>query len=184
MVTKIWLGLLLVILVALTLWGVFFVKDIDSKISIFGIVTIVVAAFTSVLTVNINNRKTRDREYELHILKEKQKVFEHYYNGYFEAANQTRAGRKGLSKKGEDEMMLFKKGLMNWGSDTFIEKFLELENRVIEESESGKGDAKRMINNGNMIFLEIRKELGFKDSGDLNIMSIILTPEARNEIGL
>ena len=71
---NIWLFILILILVSLSIWGIFYIKNIDSKIAVFGIVAIIVAAFTSVMTVNINNKKTREREYELHILKEKQKV--------------------------------------------------------------------------------------------------------------
>ena len=71
---------LFLLLTGLLVWGIFYVDDLQSKISILGIVAIIVAAFTSVLTVGINNAKVKEREYELHILKEKQKVFEHFYN--------------------------------------------------------------------------------------------------------
>ena len=105
-------------------WG--YVENLQAKISILGIVAIIVTAFTSVLTVSINNKKAKEREYELHILKEKQKVFEHFYNSYFEILFNIKKGKSGLSTKAEQEMMLFKKGLMNWDSDKLIKKYSPL----------------------------------------------------------
>jgi uncharacterized membrane protein len=60
---NIWLFILILILVSLSIWGVFYIDDLESKISVLGIVAVIVAAFTSVMTVNINNKKTREREY-------------------------------------------------------------------------------------------------------------------------
>ena len=84
MLSKIWMIFLFLLLIGFLIWGIFYVENLQAKISILGIVAIIVAAFTSVLTVSINNRKAKEREYELHILEEKQKVFEHFYNSYFE----------------------------------------------------------------------------------------------------
>ena len=47
-------------------------EDVQDKISIFGITALIVTAFTSVLTISINNEKAKEREYNLHILKQKQ----------------------------------------------------------------------------------------------------------------
>ena len=59
---NIWLFILIFILVSLSVWGVFYIDDLESKISVLGIVALIVAAFTSVMTVNINNKKnTRKR---------------------------------------------------------------------------------------------------------------------------
>jgi hypothetical protein len=53
-ITIIWTIFLLIILLALSIWGVLFVEDTQSKISIFGIVGVLTAAFTSILTLTIN----------------------------------------------------------------------------------------------------------------------------------
>lgn len=169
--------ILIAILLALSIWGIFYINDLNLKISIFGIVAAIVAAFTSVLTVNINNRKTREREYQLHILKEKQKVCEYFYNAYFEMLFQIKKGKDGVSNEALKETMLFKKGLMNWGSEQLIKKFLEYESKLATNK-----DKMFLLNHGNDFLKELRKELGFKDSGKINIMSIILTADAREEL--
>ena len=158
-------------------WGVFYVDDLQSKIPILGIVAIIVAAFTSILTVSINNAKAKEREYELHILKEKQKVFEHFYNSYFEVLKGVKKGNKGLSSKTEQEIMEFKKGLMNWGSDRLIKEYLAFDAKSLESTNTS--NRLKDINN---FMKELRKELGFKDSKDTNVMSVILTGEARKEL--
>ena len=178
--TKIWLVVLVMILISLSVWGIFYVDPIDSKISILGIVALIVAAFTSVMTVNINNKKTREREYDLHILKEKQKVAEHYYNMFFEIFNNVKKNKNAVNNKALEEMALFKKGLMNWGSEDLIRKYIEYEDAINVEDRT----ARTVFVEGNTILKEIRKELGFKDSKDLNLMSILLTAEARKEMGL
>jgi len=176
---KIWLFILILILVSLSIWGIFYIENIDSKISIFGIVAIIVAAFTSIMTVNINNKKTHEREYELHILKEKQKVCEHFYNALFEIFKNIKTNKNSLTKKTIDEMSLFKKGIMNWGSEELIKKFIQYENNMnIHE-----GDAQAILNDANTFLKGIRKELGFKDSNNLKIMTVMLTAEARKELG-
>ena len=131
------------------------------------------------MTVSINNKKAKEREYELHILKEKQKVFEHFYNAYFDGLTNIKR-RSGISAKATQEMMLFKKGLMNWGSDRLIKKFIDFESKLVE-SEGGKNEFS-MLKDGDNFLKELRKELGYNDSKDINIMSIILTAESRKEL--
>jgi uncharacterized membrane protein len=172
-----WSILLLLLLGSLTIWGSFFVHEIQHKISVFGIVAVITAAFTSVITVSINHKKTKEREYELMLLKEKQKVYEHFYNVFFELLNNTKKGKSGISKKAQDEMMLFKRGLMNWGSEKLIKSYLEYESKL-DSKDSQLG----ILENGNKFLKDLRKEMGFHDSKDLNLMSIILTAEARKEL--
>ena len=178
--SKLWMIFLFLLLTGFLIWGIFYVDDLQSKIAILGIVAIIVAAFTSVLTVGINNNKAKEREYELHILKEKQKVFEHFYNSYFEMLKGVKKGNKGLSNKVEQEMMEFKKGLMNWGSDKLIKEYLAFDTRLIESE--GNSDKFNIIKDGNDFIKALRKELGFNDSNEVNVMSIILTAEARKEL--
>jgi len=68
-----WMTFLFTLLIGLLIWAIWFVSDINTKTSIFSIVVVILAAFTSVLTVSINNKKAKEREYELLIMKEKQK---------------------------------------------------------------------------------------------------------------
>lgn len=175
---NIWLFILILILVSLSIWGIFFIDKIDSKISVLGIVAVIVAAFTSVMTVNINNKKTREREYELHLLKEKQKICEHFYNAFFEIFKNVKKNRDGLTKITLEEMSLFKKGLMNWGSEELIKKYIEYE----DNNDLNKGDTHAILNNANTFLKEMRKELGFKDSKSLKLMTVLLTAEARVEL--
>ncbi|WP_028872321.1 MULTISPECIES: hypothetical protein [Flavobacteriaceae] len=176
---NIWLFILILILVSLSVWGVFYINDLESKISVLGIVAVIVAAFTSVMTVNINNKKTREREYELHILKEKQKVCEHFYNAFFEIFKNVKNNRDGLTKKATEEMALFKKGLMNWGSEDLIKKYVEYEDNL----DIHKGNTSAILNNADGFLRDMRKELGFKDSKSLKLMTLLLTAEARTELG-
>ena len=53
------------LLSGLLIWAIWFVDKPENKISVLGIVAVILAAFTSVLTVSINNRKAKEREYDL-----------------------------------------------------------------------------------------------------------------------
>lgn len=179
-ISRIWMTILFLLLFGLLFWSIFYIDNLQSKISVLGIVAVIVAAFTSVLTVSINNKKAREREYELHILKEKQKVFEHFYDSYFEMLFNVKKDKNSLSTKAEQEMLLFKKGLMNWGSDTLIQKYIDFDTKLIESQ--GNQDKFNMFKDGDNFIKDLRKELGFNDSKKVNIMSIILTAEARKEL--
>lgn len=171
------MSVLLFLLLGLSTWAIWYIDDTDDKVSIFGIVAVILAAFTSVLTVSINNRKSREREYELLILKEKQKVFEHFYNALFDAFGQTKSSNIKVRKSMVEEIMNFKRGLMNWGSERLIKNYIDYDNKLLADRE-----VFQMVKDGDHFLKEIRKEMGFNDSKDLNLMSIILTPEARQEL--
>ncbi len=134
----IWMSITGCLIVALSVWAIFFVEKIEYQIPIFGIVGIVITAITSVITVTINNKNAKDRELEIIILKEKQKVFEHYYIAYFEMLSNMKKGKFSLSNKAEAEMMEFKKGMMNWGSEQLIKNYLEYESNIqkLQKSEN------------------------------------------------
>ena len=76
-------------------------------------------------------------------------------------------------------MALFKKGLMNWGSEELITKFIEYENNIF----TNEGDSKAILSNANVFLKGMRKELGYKDSKNLELMTVLLTAEAREELG-
>ncbi len=77
-------------------------------------------------------------------------------------------------------MMEFKKGLMNWGSDKLIKEYLAFDTKLIESE--GNPDKFNILKDGNDFIKALRKELGFNDSNEVNVMSIILTAEARKEL--
>ena len=172
-----WMTFLFVLLLGLLIWAIWYIDDINTKTSIFSIVAVILAAFTSVLTVSINNKKAKEREYTLLIMKEKQKVFEHFYNAFFEGITQSKKGTSNLSKKAVDEMMNFKRGLMNWGSERLIKKYLDYENKMVQKRETFD-----LLKDGDDFLKEIRKEMGYQVSNNINLISIILTPEARLEL--
>ena len=178
---KIWMFLSCSFVCSLGYWAIFHVDKIQHKIAVFGIIGAIITAITSVITVTLNNQKTRDRELELLIVKEKQKVFEHFYNAYFELMDNVRKGKKQvLPKKVETEMMAFKRGLMNWGSEKLIKKYLEYDSKLARAAD--KPGTFDMLRDGDKFFKDLRKEMGFSDSDDVNILSIILTPDAREEL--
>jgi len=178
---KLWMFLTSCFVCSLAYWAIFSVEEIKYQIPIFGIIGAIITAITSVITVSLNNKNAKQRELELLVLKEKQKVFEHFYNAYFEILKNVKNNKKQvLSQKVESEMMDFKRGLMNWGSEKIIKKYLDYEAKLENAQESnGSFD---MLRVGDIFFKDLRKEMGFHDSGNVNVISVILTPEAREEL--
>ena len=178
---KIWMFLTGSFIFTLAYWAIFYVEEIKHQIPIFAIIGAVITAITSVITVTLNNKKAKERELELLVLKEKQKVFEHFYNAYFEILKNVKKKKKqALSPKIESEMMEFKRGLMNWGSEELIKNYLDYDAKLIQANDDT--DTFDMLKDGDKFFKDLRKEMGFSDSGKVNIMSVILTAEAREEM--
>lgn len=170
---------LLIILISLGIWGIFFINNEEHKISIFGIIAIISAAFTSVLTASYNHKKAKEREYDLYILKEKQKVFDCFYESFFILLNESMAKKKvgTINPKAKLAYMDFKKGLMNWGSERMINAFFIYDNKLTEGAETFS-----IITDGDIFLKEIRKELGFHDSSNLKVIDIILDGASRKEL--
>lgn len=178
---KFWFLLSGALIVSLTLWAIFFIEKTEHQIAIFGIVAAIITAITSVITVTLNSNKTKERELDLMIVKEKQKVFEHFYNSLFEIFKTVKKGKaQDLSNKAESEMMEFKRGLMNWGSEELIQNYLDYESNLVQ-SQNDKNPL-NMLKNANKFLKDLRKEMGFKDTDKINIFSVILTAEARKEL--
>jgi hypothetical protein len=78
----------------------------------------------------------------------------------------------------ENELMDFKRGLMNWGSEELIQGYLLFEENIGKQGNS----TSEMMKIGDKFIKDLRREMGFNDSNNLNIMSIILTAEAREEL--
>ena len=66
---------------------------------------------------------------------------------------------------------------MNWGSDRLIKKFIEYEDKMVQDRETFS-----LLRDGDEFFKEIRKEMGYEISSNVNLISIILTAEARQEL--
>ncbi len=108
-------------------------------------------------------------------------MFEHFYNAYFELLKNVKKGKiHGLSNKAESDMMEFKRGLMNWGSEELIENYLEYDSKLLQSK--NKSNTFDMLKDGDKFLKDLRREMGFKDSDEVNIMSVILTAEAREEL--
>ncbi len=166
---------------SLSTWAVFYVDKIEHKIAVFGIVGAIIAAITSVLSIAVNNKNIKEREMELLVVKEKQKVFAHFYNSYFEMLKNVKEGaEKGMSTKAENEMMDFKKGLMNWGSEELIQNYLDYDSKLVQNSTDD--NTFNMLIDGDKFLKDLRREMGFNDSDKINIMSVILNAEAREEL--
>jgi hypothetical protein len=170
----------------LILWS-FFVDDIKYRITILGIVAAIITAITSVITINLNNKKTKEREYNILLLKEKHKFIEKFYNAYMltlkivKKEKESQGKRRDI-KKMQDQVMEniydFKKGLMNWGSEELIKSFFRYEAGMDKEKE-----VTQILKNGNLFFKSLRKEIGFKSSDKVNIACIMLDAQAREELG-
>lgn len=175
------MSILIVFLFALTVWGTFFVPKIDSKILIFGIVGALITAITSVYSITLNHTKAKERELELLRIKEKQKFFSHFYNAYFDIIVSFKQGKNGnkIPASLVTNMLEFKKGLMNWGSEELIANYLEFDTKIQQPADPN--DLYRIIRDGDKFLKDLRKDLGFEDSDKVNIMSIILDADARKQ---
>lgn len=177
---KIWLTALVLLIFVLLIYAGFYVDKQDHIIAILGISGIIITAMTSVLSINLNQDKIKKREIELLIVKEKQKVFEHFYNVYFELLKSAKKNKNiSASSKIQSELFDFKRGLMSWGSEEVIEGFMSFEESLVSCSKMSTGE---MLNVGDKFFKLLRKEMGFDDPGAINIMKIILATEARKNI--
>ncbi|WP_217517475.1 hypothetical protein [Vibrio metschnikovii] len=178
---KIWMFLTGIFLLFLICWSIFFVDNIEHQIAMFGIVGVIITAITSVVTVTLNNSKAKQRELEMLINKERQKVFSHFYNAYFESLKNIKSGKRNTTNaKVQSEILEFKRGLMNWGSEDLIKKYVEFESKM--HNPTNQESNLSMLKDGDKFLKALRKEMGFTDSDKVNILSIILDPESRNQL--
>lgn len=178
---RLWMSILIAFLLSLTVWGTLFVSETDDKILIFGIVGVLITAITSVYSITLNHTKAKERELELLRIKEKQKFFSHFYNAYFDIILSFKQGKNNgkISAKLVADMLEFKKGLMNWGSEELIANYLEFDTRMQQPADPN--DLYRIIRDGDKFLKDLRRDLGFEDKDQVNIMSIILDADARNQ---
>lgn len=177
---KLWIMFLIIFLIALTSWGIFFIQDINSKILVFGIVGALITAITSVYSVILNHNKFKERELELIRIKEKQRFYLHFYNAYFDLLQKAKKSKdKAIPPEIIKNLLEFKKGLANWGSEELIANYLEFDAKIQQPADPK--DPYRIIRDGDKFLKDLRKDLGFQDSGKVNIMSIVLDPDARKD---
>ena len=113
-------------------------------------------------------------------LKVNQRIVKEKVN-LFEMLKGVKRGKKqGLSNKAEEEMLAFKRGLMNWGSEELIQNYLEFDAKLISSNDDR--NEFDLLKDGDKFLKDLRKEMGFNDTDKVNIMSIILTAEAREEL--
>ncbi|QMU30144.1 hypothetical protein [Adhaeribacter radiodurans] len=172
-----WMAFLGCLIIGYLTWAVFFVDKPETKVSVFGITAAISAAVTSVLAVNINHKKTKEREFEFLILKEKQKVYSHFYNALFDSFHNSRVGQEDFSQETLNELMNFKKGLINWGSERLIKKYLTYDNII-----AGNTNVLEIITASDEFLREIRKDLGHEEAKNINLVGVVLNPEARKEL--
>jgi hypothetical protein len=175
------MSLLVLFVLSLSTWAITGNLNTEQRITIFGIVGVVIAAITSVYSIGLNHQKTKEREIENIHLNELKIVLQHFYDAVTESMIHVKKNsHTDFSKKVESEMIQFKKGLMNWGSEKLIKSFILYDN--ILTSQDPLINHKMKINATNAFLRDIRKELNFRDNIDLNIFSIFLTTEARKEL--
>ena len=177
---RFWLTVLFSFVVGLSVWAVISAMEIQHRIAIFAIVGVILTAITSVLTIVTNNSEAKARDTALLIRKEQQRVFDHFYNAFFQHIKNTKSpsGKQG-EKEAIDETYQFRQGLMCWGSESLIAGYLEYERDLAASVGAG---LPAMIGVGDKFINLMRAELGFQDSGKVSIMSVILDAEARNEL--
>jgi len=175
-----WNVILFIFTICLFIYAFSIKGDINARIAILGIVGIIITAFTTVHSVVLNHKNAKEREIELMIVKEKIQVFEHFYNAYFEFILATKNSSKHTDIKAEKEMIAFKRGLMNWGSETIIKAYHRYEDSIIEAQL--KNNTKQLFHIGDDFLKAMRKEIGLEISKDTSILSLVLTPEARREL--
>jgi hypothetical protein len=174
-----WSLMLSILLLGLISWATCFLNDPKDKIAVFAIVGIIITAITSVITVNTSNQKAKEREYELMLMKEKQKVFDYFYEYIFKIFNDVKKNKNTPTVRVE-EYIKFKRGLMNWGSERIIKDFIVYDN-MIQDTDIEIKDRIIALEN----FLKsIRIELNNKVSKNVSLLGILINEEARKEFGL
>ncbi|MDX2470672.1 MAG: hypothetical protein QNL04_08885 [SAR324 cluster bacterium] len=168
--------ILLILIFGLAYWALYVVTETEHKISITGIIAVIITAIISVANVAIVNANAKKQEFDLLYKKETQNTFEHFHNALVSALQSAKEKNKNSQKEkqsnAEAEMFKFKKGLMSWGSKDLIQSFYTY------ESDLKKGGPK-ILEVANTFLKVLRKEMGFNDPDDLDVFSILLVPEDR-----
>lgn len=172
--------LLFVFLISLISWAKSKVKKTEHVIAVFGIIGAMLTTIISIFLIGISSEANKQLEIDLIITKEKQKAYEHFYNAFFIMLDTMNEETSVIEKDAYSEIMLFKRGLMNWGSEELIKEYLIYESKVIKFSESG--NVVDMLIVGDNFFKALRADMGFNDTGDINLLSIILNAEAREQV--
>lgn len=181
------MGVLATLLVGLIIWAIFFIEDNNQKIAVFAIVGVLITAVTSVVTVNLSTQKAKEKEYELMLIKEKQEVFNHFFNALFELIISSKENRETNMDFLTKEYMDFKRGLIIWGSEEIIESFIMFDSAF---QNLNKGNKNNLSQNETMmyfsvieIFLKsIRKDLKYSVSDKIFLTGVLLDIKGRQTL--
>ncbi len=175
--SNLWMGVLITLLTGLIIWAVFFIESDNQKIAVFAIVGVLITAITSVVTVNLSTQKAKEKEYELMLVKEKQKVFNHFFNVLFEIIISSKEHRKTNIPLVIKEYMNFKRGLMIWGSEEAINSFITFDRVFQNLSKEGNLDENEKIASLSVIEIilkSIRKDLKYSVSDKIFLTGVLL----------
>lgn len=175
--SNLWMGVLITLLTGLIIWAVFFIESDNQKIAVFAIVGVLITAITSVVTVNLSTQKAKEKEYELMLVKEKQKVFNHFFNVLFEIIISSKEHRKTNMPLVIKEYMNFKRGLMIWGSEEAINSFITFDRVFQNLSKEGNLDENEKIASLSVIEIilkSIRKDLKYSVSDKIFLTGVLL----------
>ena len=175
--SNLWMGVLITLLTGLIIWAVFFIESDNQKIAVFAIVGVLITAITSVVTVNLSTQKAKEKEYELMLVKEKQKVFNHFFNVLFEIIKSSKEHRKTNMPLVIKEYMNFKRGLMIWGSEEAINSFITFDRVFQNLSKEGHLDENEKIASLSVIEIilkSIRKDLKYSVSDKIFLTGVLL----------
>ncbi len=175
--SNLWMGVLITLLTGLIIWAVFFIESDNQKIAVFAIVGVLITAITSVVTVNLSTQKAKEKEYELMLVKEKQKVFNHFFNVLFEVIISSKEHRKTNMPLVIKEYMNFKRGLMIWGSEEVINSFITFDHVIQNLSKEGNLDEDKKIASLSVIEIilkSIRKDLKYSVSDKIFLTGVLL----------
>ena len=175
--SNLWMGVLITLLTGLIIWAVFFIESDNQKIAVFAIVGVLITAITSVVTVNLSTQKAKEKEYELMLVKEKQKVFNHFFNVLFEIIISSKEHRKTNMPLVIKVYMNFNRGLMIWGSEEAINSFITFDRVFQNLSKEGNLDENEKIASLSVIEIilkSIRKDLKYSVSDKIFLTGVLL----------
>ena len=125
----------------------------------------------------ITTQKAKEKEYELMLVKEKQKVFNHFFNVLFEIIISSKEHRKTNMPLVIKEYMNFKRGLMIWGSEEAINSFITFDRVFQNLSKEGHLDENEKIASLSVIEIilkSIRKDLKYSVSDKIFLTGVLL----------
>ena len=183
--SSLWMNVLATLLVGLIIWAIFFIEDNNQKIAVFAIVGVLITAVTSVVTVNLSTQKAKEKEYELMLIKEKQEVFNHFFNALFELIISSKENRETNMPFVTKEYMNFKRGLMIWGSEEIINSFIVFDSafqNLRKENNLSQDETMMYFYVIETFLKSIRKDLKYSVSDKISLTDVMLDIKGRQTL--